>query len=164
LSRRDHVPARKAAAEKSETAMTERRQSYLHFRPIQTRWNDNDLYGHVNNVVYYSYFDTAVNLYLVEEGGLDPHASKIIGISPETHCNFHSAVAYPDRLEAGLRVGHLGNSSVRYEIGIFREGEDEAAATGHFVHVFVDRETHRPMPMPAQIRSALEKLLTPAGD
>ena len=138
--------------------MSESRQAYLHYRPIQTRWNDNDLYGHVNNVVYYSYFDTAVNLYLVEEGGLDPHNSDVIGICPETHCNFHSAAAYPERLEAGLRVAHLGNSSVRYEIGIFREGEEVAAATGHFVHVFVDRETHRPVPMPVQIREALARL------
>lgn len=138
--------------------MSQTRRDYLHFRPIQTRWNDNDLYGHVNNVVYYSYVDTAVNLYLVEEGGLDPQSSPVIGICPESHCNFHKAVAYPDRLDAGLRVAHLGKSSVRYEIGIFREGEDEAAATAYFVHVFVDRDSHRPTAMPDSIRAALAKL------
>lgn len=138
--------------------MSEPRRNYPHFRPIQTRWNDNDLYGHVNNVVYYSYVDTAVNLYLVEEGGLDPQSSPVIGICPESHCTFHSAVAYPERLEAGLRVARLGNSSVHYEIGIFREGEETAAATARFVHVFVDRATHRPVPMPAKIRAALERI------
>jgi len=144
--------------------MTEPRNAYRHFRPIQTRWNDNDLYGHVNNVVYYSYVDTAVNLYLVDEGGLDPQASEIIGICPESHCNFHKAVAYPDRLDAGLRVAHLGNSSVRYEIGIFKEGEDDASATAYFVHVFVDRDSHRPTKMPAEIRAALERLLVEPED
>jgi acyl-CoA thioester hydrolase len=142
--------------------MTETRRNYPHFRPIQTRWNDNDLYGHVNNVIYYSYVDTAVNLYLVDEGGLDPQRSEVIGICPESHCNFHKAVAYPEQLEAGLRVAHLGKSSVRYEIGIFREGEDDASATAYFVHVFVDRATHRPVPMPAGIRAALERIFVKA--
>jgi len=133
----------------------ETRDAYPHLHPIQTRWNDNDLYGHVNNVVYYAYFDTAVNMFLVEEGGFDPHTASVIGICPESHCNFHKPVAYPDALEAGLRVGKLGNSSVRYEIAIFKVGEAEAVATGHFVHVFVDRRTNRPAPIPAAIRAAL---------
>ena len=134
---------------------TESRSAYRYFHAIQTRWNDNDIYGHVNNVVYYAYFDTAVNMFMVDQAGFDPHAAKAIGIVPESHCNFHKPLAYPDRLEAGLRVGKLGNSSVRYEIGIFVVGDDEAAATGHFVHVFVDRDTMKPVPIPAPIRTAM---------
>ncbi len=139
------------------------RDDYFHFQPIQTRWNDNDVYGHVNNVVYYAYFDTAVNMFLVEQGGFDVQASPAIGICPETHCNYHKPVAYPDALEAGLRVGKLGNSSVRYEIGIFIAGDTTAAATGHFVHVFVDRETRKPVSIPDPIRAALAAILAPAA-
>lgn len=118
----------------------------------------------VSNVIYYSYADTAVNLYLVDEGGLDPQRREVIGIYPESHCNFQKAVAYPERLEAGLRVAHIGKSSVRYEIGIFREGEDDASATAYFVHVFVDRATQRPVPMPDKIRAAPERIrVAPAG-
>jgi len=144
-------------------AEQESRDAYLHFHPIQTRWNDNDVYGHVNNVVYYAYFDTAVNMFLVEQGGFDPHGGDAIGICPETHCNYHKPVAYPDALDAGLRVGSLGNSSVRYEIGIFITGEQMPAANGYFVHVFVDRETRKPVPIPSSIRRALATIQTPAN-
>ena len=140
------------------------RDAYPHILPIQTRWADNDVYGHVNNVTYYSYFDTVVNCYLIEAGGLDIHGSTAVGYAVETQCRFFKPVAYPDKLEAGLRVGKLGNSSVRYEIAIFRTGEDGAAAAGSFVHVFVDRVTDRPTPVPAAIRAALEKLVVGAGE
>lgn len=143
-------------------AASNARGTYPHIIKIQTRWADNDLYGHVNNIVYYGYFDTAVNLYLIEQGGLDIFNGEIIGVAVETHCQFASSVAYPDKLEAGLRIGKLGNSSVRYEIGIFKEGAEDVSAWGYFVHVFVDRKTNKPVPIPAKIRSALEKILAPA--
>ncbi len=127
--------------------------------PIPTRWMDNDIYGHVNNTVYYSYFDTAVNTYLVRAGGFDFQQSPIIGVAVETFCRFHRSVAYPDLLDVGLRVGKLGNSSVRYEIGVFRAGEDDIAAAGHFVHVFVVRATNKPVPIPDPIRAVLARLL-----
>jgi acyl-CoA thioester hydrolase len=136
----------------------ERRANYPRILEIPTRWMDNDVYGHVNNVVYYSYFDTVVNHYLIEAGGLDIHAGAIIGIVVESLCRFHRSIEFPDRIDAGLRVGRLGNTSVRYEIGLFRQGDEEPAATGHFVHVFVDREKRRPTPIPAVIRSALQRL------
>jgi len=136
----------------------ETRDRYRYFLPIQTRWNDNDTYGHVNNVVYYEFFDTAVNRFLVDEGGLDIHRAPAIGLVVESMCRYRAAISYPEAIEAGLRVGHLGRSSVRYEIGIFKSGETESAADGHFVHVFVDRETNRPHPIPDQIRTALERL------
>ena len=135
-----------------------RRADYGYFRPVPTRWMDNDVYGHVNNVVYYSYFDTVVNLYLIHEGGLDFHAAPVIGIVAESMCRFRRALAYPEVVDAGLRVGRLGNSSVRYEIGLFRQDDDEAAADGHFVHVFVDRETRRPTPIPPVMRAALARI------
>jgi acyl-CoA thioester hydrolase len=134
------------------------RSAYKHFRVIPTRWMDNDLYGHVNNVVYYSYFDTVLNRYLIDPGGLDIHASPIIGIAVETMCRFHKSFAYPEDVEAGLAVGHLGSSSVRYEVGLFGPGEAAARANGHFVHVFVDRATMRPVKIPARMRAALEVL------
>ena len=137
----------------------ETRENYKYFHPIQTRWNDNDIYGHVNNVVYYAYFDTAVNMFMVDNAGFDPHDATAVGICPESHCNFHKSVAYPNKLEAGLRIDRLGNSSVRYEVAIFIAGDEEAAATGHFVHVFVDRETRKPVSIPAIIRSAMEIIL-----
>jgi len=137
----------------------ERRGDYPHFLEIATRWMDNDIYGHVNNVVYYSYFDTVVNHYLVREGHLDIHAGPVIGIAVESLCRFHRSLAFPDTIDAGLRVGKLGNSSVRYEIGLFRRGDAEPDATGHFVHVFVDRGSRRPVPIPAQIRAALQRLV-----
>jgi len=136
----------------------ETRDRYRHYLGIQTRWSDNDIYGHVNNVTYYSYFDTVVNCFLIAEGGLDIRDGGIIGVAVETMCRFRKPIAYPEAIEAGLRVGKLGNSSVRYEIGIFRAGEDEAAASGHFVHVFVDRDTNAPVPIPAPIREALERI------
>jgi acyl-CoA thioester hydrolase len=137
----------------------ERRKDYPHFLRIPTRWIDNDLYGHVNNVRYYEYFDTVVNRYLIDPGGLDIHRAPIIGIVVETLCRYHRSLAYPDEIDAGLRVGKLGNSSVRYEIGLFRAGDELPAATGHFVHVFVVRESQRPTPIPSGIRAALEKLM-----
>ncbi len=139
--------------------VTETRDRYGHFLTIPTRWMDNDIYGHVNNTVYYSYFDTVVNTYLVQAGGFDFQRSQVIGVAVETFCRFHRSVAYPDEIHAGLRVGKLGNSSVRYEIGIFRAGDDEAAASGHFVHVFVERSTNKPVPIPGALRTALARLL-----
>ena len=136
----------------------ETRDRYPHFLSIQTRWSDNDIYGHVNNVTYYSYFDTVVNCFLIDQGGLDIETDSVIGVAVETMCKFNKPLAYPEVLEAGLRVGKLGNSSVRYEIGIFQEGAAEAAAMGHFVQVFVDRATGKPAPIPDAIRSALERI------
>jgi len=135
-----------------------RRRDYPHFLAIPTRWMDNDVYLHVNNVVYYSYFDTVINRYLIDQGGLDIQASPIIGIAVETLCRFRKSFAFPETVDAGLRVGHLGNSSVRYEIGLFGGPEDEARAEGHFVHVFVDRATNKPVPIPARMREALARL------
>lgn len=135
------------------------REDYKHYLAIPTRWLDNDVYHHVNNVVYYSYFDTVINKYLIEEGGLDYANDPIVGIAVETHCQFKQSLQFPDIIDAGLRVGHLGNSSVRYEIGLFKQGEDAIAAAGYFVHVFVDRSSQRPVPMPHGIRVALRKLM-----
>jgi len=137
----------------------ERRGDYPRSLEIPTRWMDNDIYGHVNNVVYYSYFDTVINQYLIEAGGLDIHKGAVIGIAVESHCRFHRSIEFPDVIEAGLRVGRLGNTSVRYEIGLFRRGDDAPVATGHFVHVFVDRASRRPVPIPAEIRAALARLV-----
>ena len=134
------------------------RHDYGHFLAIPTRWMDNDVYFHVNNVVYYSYFDTVINRYLIDEGGLDFRADPVVGIAVESMCRFHKSFAYPETVDAGLRVGHLGNSSVRYEIGLFGGGEDEARAEGHFVHVFVDRAGNKPVPIPPRIRAALARL------
>jgi acyl-CoA thioester hydrolase len=142
----------------AERRPPETRARYGHFLAIPTRWMDNDVYQHVNNVVYYSYFDTVINEYLIRAGGLDFSADKVIGIAVETACRFHSSLAFPDTVHAGLRVGHLGKSSVRYEVGLFRNEDAEAAADGHFVHVFVERETQRPVAIPAPIRAALERL------
>lgn len=140
-------------------ATTETRERYPHFLAIPTRWIDNDIYGHVNNVRYYEYFDTVINRYLIEAGGLDIHGGGVIGIAVETMCRFHRSLVFPDVIDAGLRVGRLGTSSVRYEVGLFRAGEPAPAATGHFVHVFVERASQRPTPIPAPLRSALEALL-----
>ncbi len=137
----------------------ERRADYPRILEIPTRWMDNDIYGHVNNVVYYSYFDTVINQYLIEAGGLDIHKGAVIGIAVESQCRFHRSLEFPDVVDAGLRVGRLGNSSVRYEIGLFRLGDEPPAATGHFVHVFVGRESRRPVPIPPGMRAALERLL-----
>jgi len=134
------------------------RADYRHFLAIPTRWMDNDVYLHVNNVVYYSYFDTVVNQYLVERGVLDIEKSPVIGLVVETQCHYFSPIAFPDTVHAGLRLAKLGTSSVRYEIGIFRNAELRAAAQGHFVHVYVDRASNRPAPLPAALRAALEPL------
>ena len=136
----------------------ERRNAYRHFQDITTRWMDNDPYGHVNNAVYYSYFDTAVNAYLIGQGALDIAKSPVIGLVVETHCNYFSAIAFPDLVRAGLRVGHLGTSSVRYEIGLFRNDEDLASAQGHFVHVYVERATGKPVPLPEKLQAVLKPL------
>ena len=143
--------------------MTPARQSYRSFREIQTRWHDNDLYGHVNNVVYYAWFDTTINLWLIEEGGLDIHDDRVIGVCAESHCAFRDGFAFPETVEAGLRVGKLGQTSVRYELGLFKSGAAEPAAEGWFVHVFVDRESGRPTPPPPLLRRALERLLVEAA-
>lgn len=135
-----------------------RRGDYRHFLSIPTRWMDNDVYGHVNNVVYFSYFDTAINAYLIEQGGLDFHAGAQIGVCAESHCRFLSAISFPEVIEAGLRVEHLGRSSVRYGIGLFQQGASAAAAEGWFVHVFVDRVTRRPTELSDPLRNALERL------
>jgi acyl-CoA thioester hydrolase len=137
----------------------ERRGDYPHFHVITTRWMDNDLYGHINNVVYYSFFDTVINHYLIRAGGLDIHDGSVIGLAVESMCRFHRPLAYPDPVDAGLRVGKLGRSSVRYEVGLFAADEDEPAATGHFVHVFVERQSRRPTPIPEPIRAALARLV-----
>jgi acyl-CoA thioester hydrolase len=120
---------------------------------------DNDVYGHVNNVVYYSYFDTVVNGYLISSGALDIERSQVVGLVVETRCRFFRPIAFPDTVHAGLRVARLGNSSVRYGIGIFRNDEDAAAAQGHFVHVYVDRDTRKPTSLPPEMRRALERIL-----
>jgi acyl-CoA thioester hydrolase len=131
---------------------------YPHRAALPTRWADNDVYGHVNNVEYYAFFDTVINAWLIREGGLDIHAGDVIGLCAESHCEFRAALAFPETVVAGLRVGHLGRSSVRYEIGLF--GEDGAlAAEGWFVHVFVSRESRRPAEIPAPMRAALERLV-----
>jgi acyl-CoA thioester hydrolase len=135
-----------------------RRADYRHFSEIATRWMDNDVYGHANNVVYYSFFDTAVNGYLIEAGALDIHAGTTIGLVVETQCRYFAPIAFPDRVTCGLRVARIGNSSVRYEIGIFRNEEDTAAAEGHFIHVYVDRATRRPAPLPEALRAALMRI------
>jgi len=134
--------------------------SYPHRLAIPTRWKDNDLYGHVNNVEFYAFFDTVINAYLIGEGGLDIYGGEVIGLCAESHCAFKAALAFPETVQAGLRVSHLGRSSVRYEIGLY--GSDDApAAEGWFVHVFVDRETRRPAEIPAALRSALERISAP---
>ena len=137
----------------------ETRERYLHFLTVPTRWMDNDVYGHVNNVVYYSYFDTVVNGYLISSGALDIEKSPVIGLVVETQCRFFKPITFPDAVHAGLRVARLGNSSIRYEIGIFRNDEETAAAQGHFVHVYVDREGRRPTTLPPEMRAALERIL-----
>ncbi len=134
------------------------RAAYPHVLAIPTRWMDNDIYGHVNNVVYYSYFDTVINEYLVREGGLDIHGGEVVGVCAESQCNFRDSFAFPETVEAGLRVGHLGRRAVRYEIGLFKEGAAKPAAEGHFVHVFVDRASMTPVVIPEAIRAALERL------
>jgi len=137
----------------------DQRASYRYFTDITTRWMDNDIYGHVNNVVYYSYFDSVANKYLIEEGGLDIKNSQVVGFVVASNCQYKSPIAYPQVIEAGLRVNRLGNSSVEYGIGIFQQDSSVASAMGTFTHVFVDRSTDKPVAIPASIRSALEAVL-----
>ena len=134
------------------------RADYPHLLQIPTRWNDNDVYGHVNNVEYYAFFDTVINAWLISEGALDIHRGQTIGLCAESHCEFKAALAFPETVDACLRVGRLGRSSVRYEIGLFAGGAEEAAATGWFVHVFVDRDSRRSVEIPESLRAALERL------
>ena len=134
------------------------RADFARFVPIGTRWEDNDIYGHVNNVVYYSYFDTAVNGLLIEAGALDLDRGEIVGLVVSNACDFFASVRFPDRLELGVRVEHVGRSSVRYLIGVFREGEDLAAARGSFTHVYFERATQTPVAIPESTRAFLESL------
>ena len=138
----------------------ESRSAFKVFRRIDTRWMDNDVYGHVNNVVYYSWFDTAVNAHLIEQGALDIHHGETIGLVIETQCNYFAPLAFPQTIEAGIRVTKLSSSSVRYEIGLFAQGEDLCAARGHFVHVYVDKENRRPVKaLPLKLKTVLETLV-----
>jgi acyl-CoA thioester hydrolase len=134
------------------------RAGYPYVLEIPTRWADNDIYGHVNNATYYAYFDTAVNRHLTDHELLQPAESPVVGVVVETMCRFHRSLAFPDTVEAGVRVTKIGNSSVTYELALFRRGDPEPAATGHFVHVYVDRGTRRPTAIPAAVRAGLEKL------
>jgi acyl-CoA thioester hydrolase len=143
--------------------MTERqpamRADYIHFSRITTRWMDNDVYGHVNNVVYYSYFDTVVNKFLIEGRSLDIEQSDVVGLVVETQCQYFRPITFPDTVDAGIRVAKLGSSSVRYEVGLFRNDDESAAAQGYFVHVYVDRSTNRPAPIPDNARKLLSTLI-----
>lgn len=139
-------------------AAPQSRASYRAFRSISTRWSDNDVYGHVNNVVYYSWFDTAVNAHLIEHGALDVEQGAVIGLVVETQCHYFAPLAFPQTVEAGIRVARIGSSSVRYEVGLFAQGETMTAAAGHFIHVYVDRATRRPTALPARLREVLQFL------
>ena len=134
------------------------RDNYCYFKALTTRWMDNDVYGHVNNVVYYSYFDTVVNRYLIDQGLLDIENSPVIGLVVETQCQFFSSISFPQTITAGLRVAHLGTSSVRYEIGLFVENNEIAVAQGHFMHVYVTRKNNKPDPLSSSMRKSLEKI------
>ena len=134
------------------------RRDYPHFETIHTRWMDNDIYGHVNNVVYYSYFDSVANLYLIEVAGLRIHSDNIVGFVVSSGCNYFAPIAYPDKLEGGLRANKISGSSVEYGVAIFRQGEETAVADGFFTHVFVDRTNGKPVRIPEAIRAALEKI------
>jgi acyl-CoA thioester hydrolase len=138
-----------------------KRDDYKHFHDITTRWMDNDAYGHVNNVVYYSWFDTVVNQFLIRKGVLDIERSQVIGLVIETQCNYFASVAFPERITAGLRVTKLGNSSVRYEVAIFRGDEQRASAQGHFIHVYVDRDTRKPSAIPDGMQQLLQTIQVP---
>jgi len=141
------------------THTTPQRTDYRHFQSITTRWHDNDIYGHVNNVTYYSFFDSAVNTYLIERGGLDIHEGAVVGFVVSSSCDYFASIAYPDLIEVGVRVAKLGNSSVQYELAVFKAGESEACAAGRFVHVFVDRESNQPVSIPEGLRAALQVLV-----
>ena len=135
------------------------RDAFPHFHAIPTRWMDNDIYGHVNNVVYYAYFDTVVNEHLIAHAGLNIHTAPVIGVVVETQCRFHRELSFPEVIDGGIRVQKLGRTSVIYDIGLFKQGESEPAASGHFVHVYVDRSSRRPVPVPEPIRQALSALM-----
>ena len=154
------LPAAEAALPTRPVAPS--RGGYRRFSRIDTRWMDNDVYGHVNNVVYYSFFDSAVNRWLIEAGALDIHGGAVIGLVVETHCNYFSPLAFPQAVDAGLRVAHAGRCSVRYEVGLFAEGQPLAAAAGHFVHVYVERAGRRPVDLPLSLVNALSPLLPTA--
>lgn len=141
-----------------ERAAAASRAAFQYFLPIQSRWMDNDAYGHVNNVVYYSWFDTVVNEYLVRNDALDIQAGRVIGLVVETQCSYFNELSFPERIDAGLSVARIGRSSVRYEIGLFGESAEKASAQGHFVHVYVDRDTRRPVDLPPPLRQALERI------
>lgn len=136
---------------------------YRHFHAVSTRWHDNDLYGHVNNVTYYSYFDSAINTYLIQQGGLDIHVGEVVGYVVSSSCDYFEPIAFPDAIEVGLRVARVGNSSVQYELAIFRQGETQACAVGKVVHVFVERAQNRAIEIPFGLRKALEALLVGGG-
>lgn len=142
----------------TERPSPERKQSYVHFQAMTTRWMDNDVYRHMNNTTYYSFFDTVVCQYLIENGALDIENSEVIGLVAETTCRFFKSIAFPSKINVGLRVGHQGSSSVRYEIALFRDDEEIASAQGHFVHVYVDRASSRPVSLPEKIRSVIAPL------
>jgi acyl-CoA thioester hydrolase len=144
----------------SDRPVPSTRSAYRAFRTITTRLLDNDVYGHMNNVVHYSLFDTAVNGWLIERGVLDMHAGDQIGLVVETGCRYFAEMAFPDVVTAGLRVARLGSTSVRYEVGLFRNDDERAAAEGFFVHVYVDRETRRPTPLGEALRNVLREIAT----
>ncbi|MEY3015753.1 MAG: hypothetical protein RLZZ80_591 [Pseudomonadota bacterium] len=146
----------------SQDLKTLTRQDFVHFMAIPTRWMDNDVYGHVNNVNYYSYFDTVVNQYLIEQGVLDIQKSPVVGLVVQTGCSYFSSIAFPDLIHAGLRVTKLGNSSVRYEVGLFKNEDQQVSAAGHFIHVYVDRQTQRPVSLPEPLRAVLQQIYIPA--
>jgi len=136
----------------------ESRSDFGHFATIPTRWMDNDHYGHLNNVVYYSFFDTVINRWLIQEASLDPKSGTVVGLCVESKCRFLRSIAFPEDIDAGLRIEKLGSSSVRYGVGIFRQGSSELCAIGHFVHVFVDRAM-KPVSIPPAMRAAMDRLL-----
>lgn len=139
------------------------RGDYQHFMVLPTRWMDNDIYGHINNVQYYSYFDTVVNRFLIDRKLLDIHHGEVIGLTVESHCNYFSSAAFPDAIEAGLRIAHLGRSSVRYEIGLFIEARQRCIAQGHFIHVYVQRDSGKPVELPQDLRAGLSVLQADGG-
>lgn len=142
----------------TERPKPDKRGTYAYFQTMTTRWMDNDSYRHMNNTTYYSFFDTIVNQYLIENGVLDIEKSPVIGLVAETTCRYFKSIGFPSKINVGLRVGHLGNSSIRYEIGLFKDDEDEASAQGHFVHVYVDRESGRPTAIPEKMKSVITPL------
>jgi len=137
-----------------------RRNDFKYILPLQTRWADNDIYGHINNVAYYSYFDTIVNEFLISTGVLDIHQGDIIGLVVENGCQYFAPLAFPQKLDGALKISHIGNSSVKYELGIFQHDLEAPAAEGHFIHVYVDRTTRKPVPLPDNFRNALTRILS----